>query len=165
MFANPSLLILWGGLALVTVFPLWKGGTAERFGAAINIACAVAAWGANSVWQGDDAASALLVIDFALAIGFLLLAVRYASFWLGAAMILQGIQFSLHAFYLVAERPHDLLYHRINNLDTIGIALSLVVGAVFAIRKRGRDRRAAAAVGLAPMATRSPRPTSAPIAA
>ena len=46
-----------------------------------------------------------------------MLVVRYASLWLGVTMMLQAVQFSLHAYYLVMERPHDLLHAWVNNLN------------------------------------------------
>ena len=58
-----------------------------------------------------------LVGDFVCAVTLLMLAVRYASLWLGVTMLLQAVQFSLHAFYLVMELPHDLIHAWVNNLE------------------------------------------------
>ena len=44
----------------------------------------------------------------ATALCLLVIAVRYASFWLGGVMLLYAAQFSLHAFYLVTSRPIDI---------------------------------------------------------
>jgi uncharacterized membrane protein YdjX (TVP38/TMEM64 family) len=66
----------------------------------------------------------------------LILAVRFASLWIGAAMILQAAQFSLHAYYLVMELPHDRLHAWINNTDDWGILIAILVGTVLAIRRR-----------------------------
>ena len=55
--------------------------------------------------------------DLVCAVTLLMLVVRYASLWLGAAMLLQAVQFSLHAYYLVTDRPHDLIHAWVNNLD------------------------------------------------
>ena len=141
MFANTSLLILWASGIAVTGFALWKGGQAERIGASLYLTCAIATELAHMIWVPEDAVLPLLVIDFALAFGFLMLAVRFASIWLGAAMILQAVQFSLHAWYLVTERPHDLFYFRVNNLDTIGVTLVLVIGTILSWRRRLRQRK------------------------
>jgi hypothetical protein len=142
MFANTSLLILWASGIAVTSFALWKGGPAERIGASLNLLCAIATELAHMIWVPEDAVLPLLMIDFALAFGFLMLAVRFASIWLGAAMILQAVQFSLHAWYMITERAHDLFYFRVNNLDTVGITLMLVIGTVLSWRRRLRQRRA-----------------------
>lgn len=136
MFGHITVLILWATGVGVTAFALWKGDFPEKAGAGLNMICAVAAELAHMVWGPESASVALLAIDLALAMGFLGLAVRYASLWLGMAMIMQAVQFSLHAFYLVTERPHDLLYYRVNNIDTIAITLSLVVGTVISWRRR-----------------------------
>jgi hypothetical protein len=74
--------------------------------------------------------------DFVWAVGLLILVVRYASLWLGLTMLLQAVQFSLHAYYLVMELPHDLLHAWINNLDEVGISVCIVVGVVSAMRRR-----------------------------
>lgn len=152
MFAHTTVLILWASGVGVTAFALWKGEFPEKAGASLNMICALAAELAHMVLVQEDASLALLVIDLALAIGFLGLAVRYASVWLGVAMLMQAVQFSLHAWYLVAERPHDLLYYRINNLDTIAISLSLVVGTAVSWRRRS----VAEAAERAATAARSP---------
>ncbi|WP_244906776.1 hypothetical protein [Caulobacter flavus] len=80
----------------------------------------------------------LLVIDAALAVAFLLLAMRFVSQWLGVAMLLQAVQFSLHAYYLVVEKPHDYLYRSVNNINTIGVLLAVLVGTLLAWRRNAR---------------------------
>ena len=59
----------------------------------------------------------LLALDFFCAVVLLVLAVRYANLWIGAAMLFQAAQFSLHAYYLVMDLPHDRLHAWINNAD------------------------------------------------
>jgi len=162
MFANTSLIILWTSGVLVTAFALFRGGRPEQIGASINLACAIAAELAHMVWGPEDSSVPLLLIDFALALGFLLLAVRFASIWLGAAMLLQAAQFSLHAWYIVEERPHDLFYFRVNNIDTIGISLVLVIGTVMAWRRRRRMAREEAARELSLSEAASAAPTEPP---
>ena len=79
-----------------------------------------------------------------LAVGLLVIAVRYASFWLGGAMLLYAAQFSLHAFYMVMSRSVDLLHMRINNLNFLGISVCLAVGTIVGWRRRVVSRRSAA---------------------
>jgi hypothetical protein len=52
-------------------------------------------------------------------------------------MILQAVQFSLHAYYLVGERPHDRSYAIVNNIDTLGVLLCILVGTLLAWRQAG----------------------------
>ncbi|WP_245863807.1 hypothetical protein [Caulobacter mirabilis] len=83
----------------------------------------------------------ILIGEGLLALGFLVLAIRYASLWLGVAMILQGLQFSLHAFYIVMERERDWLFVAVTNVVTLAIILCILVGTVFAWRRASRAAR------------------------
>ncbi len=85
-----------------------------------------------------------LTADFIWAIGLLMLVVRFAYRWLGVTMLLQAVQFSLHAYYLVMERPLDHLHAWINNTDTWGISLSIIAGTILAWRRRVTLAREAA---------------------
>ncbi|MDG2523698.1 hypothetical protein P7B02_19390 [Caulobacter segnis] len=78
----------------------------------------------------------LLVLDGVLAAAFLFLAVCYGRAWLGVAMLLQGVQFSLHAYYFVGDLGHDMTYSLVNNLVTIGILAAIVIGTIDAMRRR-----------------------------
>jgi hypothetical protein len=131
------LYILAQAATVATVgFALWKGDRATRAAAVAFGLLDVATFVVNPNFHNIASETMLLVIDFVCAVTFLLLAVRYASLWLGAAMIFQAAQFSLHAYYLVMELPHDLLHAWINNADDWGIMVSIVVGVVLAIRRR-----------------------------
>jgi hypothetical protein len=131
------LYILAQAATVATVgFALWKGDRATRAAAVAFGLLDVATFIVNPTFRNIASETILLVIDFICAVTFLLLAVRYASLWLGAAMIFQAAQFSLHAYYLVMELPHDLLHAWINNADDWGIMVSIVVGVVLAIRRR-----------------------------
>lgn len=132
----------WLVTLLVAALAWWKGGDPERLGASLMIAASLAVPVAHRSLPTGSASTALLMIDATMAAGFLALAIRYASLWLGAAMLLQALQFSLHAFYLVLEKAHDRLYSIINNIDTMGVILCVLVGTLIAWRGR---RRAAAA--------------------
>jgi hypothetical protein len=110
-----------------------RGGTPERIGAAIILANIVAT-AANGMFLKDQ--RVLLAIDGATAIAFLPLVLRYASVWLGGVMLLYGVQFGLHAFYFVLERPKDLLHVTINNANFFAISLCLAAGTVISWRRR-----------------------------
>jgi hypothetical protein len=128
--------IVWLAILATFVFTVWKGGVAERAAAALVVAAALAAFAIHRLLPPEVHPIALLTGEFLLAAGFLVLAVRFTSLWLGAAMLLQAVQFSLHAWYLVAERPRDILYSVINNIDTVGILICILLGSVAAWRRR-----------------------------
>jgi hypothetical protein len=136
-----GLILLTFGISL---FALWKGGPAERLGGAMV--------GANlilSILSGLFLPHSLetlcrLTLDGLTAIGLLVVAVRYASFWLGGVMLLYAAQFSLHAVYMVTARPIDLLHIKINNMNFLGISICLAVGTIVGWRQRMARRRAAA---------------------
>jgi hypothetical protein len=57
---------------------------------------------------------------------------------LGIAMLLQAIQFSLHAYYLVGGLPRDRTFAMVNNLDSIGVLLCILAGTLLTWRRRAR---------------------------
>jgi hypothetical protein len=106
-------------------FAIVKGGPAERYGAAIYaIAPPVP----------------ILFFDFAVACGFLVLAVRFNSLWLGGAMILQGIEFGLHVTRLTAvDDPRFLGLHVYAlgiNLVSVLILFTMVAAALTTLHQR-----------------------------
>lgn len=85
-----------------------------------------------------------LTLDGLTAVGLLVVAIRYASFWLGGVMLLYAAQFSLHAFYMVTARPIDLMHIKINNMNFLGISIALAIGTIVGWRQRIASRKAAA---------------------
>ena len=73
-----------------------------------------------------------LIADGVLALGFLAVAVRYGSLWLGGAMLFQAAQFSLHAFFFVTQKPQNSLYGVVNNVNLFGVLVCLLIGALAA---------------------------------
>lgn len=57
-------------------------------------------------------------------------------------MILQAGQFSLHAWYLVGELPHDRFYAIANNLITAGILACILTGTIVVWTRRARTAQA-----------------------
>ncbi len=142
MFGLNPIYVLGQCVSVLTVaLALWKGDRATRAAAIAFGIVDVATFVLNPTVGNVASETILLVIDFACAVTFLLLAVRYANLWLGAAMIFQAAQFSLHAYYLVLELPHDKFHAWINNADDWGILLSICVGTVLAIRRRQMEAR------------------------
>ncbi len=129
-------LIVWLAVLATFVFAIWKGGIAERYAAALVVVGALYAFSVGRLLDNETQTLALLLGEFLLAMGFLVLAVRYASLWLGGAMLLQAVQFMLHAWYMLAERRPDMFHVIVNNADTVGILLCIALGTNAAWRRR-----------------------------
>ncbi len=148
MFGPSIYLILWGlfwALMLGScALAFWKGGPAERWGAALILFFALL-WEACVFLPMETKAIAQLVGDGLTAVGLLAIAVRYASLWLGGALMFQAAQFSLHSFYFVTNRPQDSLHIMINNTNLFAILACLILGSVMTWRERVRAAKAQAA--------------------
>lgn len=131
----------WTLTVAVCVLAWLRGGTAERWGSGLNLIGTVCAQAAYLLAPGSRDV-ALLIVDGVLAMGLLLLAVRYMSLWIGGAMLLQATQFILHTYYFVMELPHDRLFGVANDAVTFGILACILAGIVRAWLRR---RTAAAA--------------------
>jgi hypothetical protein len=138
MYTSPLPLIGWAATFAIFALAWWKGGPAERYGATLKLTTSLVALAVHLLLKQESISVALLVADGVLAVGFLLLAIRYASLWTGACMILQAGQFSLHAYYLVSELQRDRLYAVANNLVTLGILVCILTGTLVAWRRRSR---------------------------
>ncbi|WP_223393122.1 hypothetical protein [Caulobacter segnis] len=90
----------------------------------------------NLVHGGKFVQGLYLALDGLLALGLLLLALRHATRWLGVAVLLQAVQFSLHAYYIVVGRRYDGLYVLVNNLVTMGVLICVLAGVILAKCKR-----------------------------
>jgi hypothetical protein len=129
---------------LAAPFAVWKGDTAARIAGIVSALNALLLPVSRMVLQQHVGEVVQLAVDFVWAIGLLMLVVRFAHRWLGVTMLLQAVQFSLHAYYLVMERPLDHIHAWVNNLDTLGISLSIIAGTVLAWRRRTALAREAA---------------------
>lgn len=138
-----SVLLIIGAVAVCAV-AFWKGDAAARIASVLNLFNAAALPFLRIIIGYHTGEVLQLMSDFIAAVGFLLLAVRFASVWLGTAMLLQSAQFSLHAFYLVTERPHDLLHAWINNTNQWLIYLCILIGVALAVHHRIQHAREAA---------------------
>jgi hypothetical protein len=136
MFGHYLLDLLRFGTWPILAFVLWKGDGATRVAAVAYAVLEIATLVVRPKVGEVSGETVLLALDFFCAVIFLILAVRYASLWLGAAMLFQAAQFGVHSYYLVMELPHDLMHAWINNADDWGILISMIVGAVLAIRRR-----------------------------
>lgn len=137
---------------LTSGFAWWKGGPAERMGTLIVCVSAVGGHVARA-FSGQLAPTVTMFFsDMFLSLGFLYIAVRYSSLWLGAAMIFQGCVFSFHATQLDDSdlpRWHGMvIYLLVHNILGYLVMLSLVGGTVASIMKRrglARDKARVAA--------------------
>ncbi|MDP1641647.1 MAG: hypothetical protein Q8L59_05635 [Phenylobacterium sp.] len=147
--------LLWTLLLTVCAFAFRRGGPAERLGAGLILTLTVVTAAgdlfaySNGLRQHEAFLVGRMLLEGALALGFLALAIRFTSLWLGGAMLFQAVQFSLQAAYFVLERAHDAIYVVINNIDFLGILACLTAGTLAASRRR---RRAEAEVDLTPPA-------------
>jgi hypothetical protein len=145
MFHSPLPIIVIGLTVLAATLAAWKGDRAARIAGAVNLFNAVALLIFATISGNVQIGEVLeLAGDLVCAVTLLMLVVRYASLWLGVTMLLQSVQFSLHAFYLVTDRPHDLIHAWVNNLNEVGITLCIVIGTVLAVRRRVAHVREAA---------------------
>jgi hypothetical protein len=146
-------LVYWmvmGASTGAALFALWKGDKPSRYGALLRISIttlgipiqhALFKWTAYSmlgVAIYDLAATA--VVSF----GFLYLALRYASPWLAAAMVIQGFEFYTDRIFLDNSPHADKSYAIQENLIVTGVAVVLFLATLSAIRQRRKAREAVA---------------------
>lgn len=139
MHVSLAPLLGWTATLVVCGLAWVRGGPAERWGAAIVLGGSIASLVIQILLPAKIEAIALLLLEGLYGLSFLLLALRYTSPWLGGAMLLQAIQFSLHAYYIVGERPHDLTYGVVNNLNSAGVLICILFG-IFTSRRRRAEK-------------------------
>jgi hypothetical protein len=96
-FSSVYTLLGLAGLAVTCLFAWWKGGPPERLG---SMMLAISWFGADIARGFSNQmvpTATLLASDILISGGFLYIAIRYSSLWLGAAMMFQAIGFALHA--------------------------------------------------------------------
>jgi hypothetical protein len=136
MPASPIVQTLLALVVLGCAFGLWKGDPPERIGALVILLNAGLALALGNLLDDDLGYLFGLVLDGATAVGFLAMTLIYGRLWLGAAMLVYAAQFGLRSFYLVTERERDVLHAMINNANFMAIILCIVVGTIFAWRRR-----------------------------
>ncbi len=121
---------------VVCALALAKGDAPERFAAILVLGTTLCVALIHMLAPKETQRLLLLGMDGLLAGGFLLIALRYANFWLGGAMLLQAVQFSLHAYYLVGDLRRDYVYATVNNIDSFGVLLFILIGTILSWRRR-----------------------------
>jgi hypothetical protein len=127
-----------------SVFAWFKGGPADRIGGALFGIAVLATVGFELITGQSTPVVPELLLDTTVATGFLGLAIRFNSLWLGAAMIVAGIQLAVHATHLTdGEDPMFAgfnLYAASLNLISLVICLILIAGTMASIRARVAGR-------------------------
>lgn len=131
--------LLWIAILAVCALAYLRGGATERIGAGLTLVLALAFQAVNAWVPESQRAIPHLVLDGVLALGFMIMTLRYASAWLGLVMVLQGVQFSLHAFYFVTQKTPGLTYAVVNNLVTWGTLLGILWGVLAYWRQQRRS--------------------------
>jgi hypothetical protein len=118
-------------------FAIWKGDTAARLAATLGLVDLLGMQLLALIMPGKETVEVVrLAADGLWAVGLLLLALRYARLWMGALVLVQSIQFSLHAYYLVNEQRLDFTYVVVNNVDNWIASFCLIAGTILAWRRR-----------------------------
>jgi hypothetical protein len=152
IYSQLSFVALFGCCGLA----LWKGGPAERGGAVLICGTWLAAMLGLAVERQYVLAVPFLLSDAVLAIGLLILAIRYSNWWMGAAMLLQALGLSFHAAYFSADQSEISrkalhFYVMGKNLSSWGMLLVILIGTLAAWRKRSRgEARAPGPVAMPP---------------
>ena len=137
-------LIVQMGLVLVIAscaFALFRGGSAERWGSLLIIADYVAADVAMLLDWPRFPVTAVFVLDFILAVALLIVAIRFSSLWLGAAMMLQSIALCSYGLAATGDGLHGVGYIRLNNILSFTMYGCVIAGTIASWRKRIRLRR------------------------
>lgn len=133
---SPIIVGLLAFSLVACLFAFAKGGQGEQIGAGVILANLFAMMISNQVLGKNQIV--VLGIDALTAFALLAVTLRYASLWLGGVMLLYALQFTLHAFYFVSERPRDRLHVVANNVDFFAVSLCLVIGTAVAWRRSRR---------------------------
>jgi len=155
-FANMVVLSLaYGGMVGVCVFAWVKGRPAERYGATVFLASSLIIVGLE-IWTGQSVPVVPeVLLDTAVAVAFLVLAIRYNNLWLGAAMIIKGVQLAINGSHLtelddVKFAGFDL-YAALLNLISLLILLIFFAATLASVRARRRDGKVLARASASPM--------------
>lgn len=148
-------------LAATCVYAWWKGGAPERLGTLVVVVC----------WIGGDLLRAisgelmptamLFIADAMFSFGLLVIAVRYGSLWLGAAMVIESLMFCLHGIEVGDNDPprwHGMIvYLLLSNIISYSVLLILAGGTTATLLRRMQARKATAAAA-AQAQSRVPQP-------
>jgi hypothetical protein len=143
-----AFIALYASAAAICALSWLRGSTPERVGATAILVQWLFFLCIQTVVGGATlgAVSApLLVAEFLLSFGFLILALRYASLWLGVAMVAQGCSLGAHALFIARGGQHAHGYASWSNIACVVLLLALLAGTISSWRKRLRTERGAPA--------------------
>ncbi len=138
--------IVLGASTASSLFALWKGDKAARYGALLRISVttlgipiqyAIFLFTHHTMF---DVAIYDLTTTAIVSFGFLYLALRYASPWLAAAMVIQGCEFYTDRVFLDTNPYEKFIYAIQQNLIVTGVAGVLFLATLSAIRQRAKAR-------------------------
>lgn len=141
MYQTLTSQILLGLILLSVAFAWWKGGAPERLGSLFNGVIAIGVTLVQVTTHASLHTLPILIADGLLAVVFLVLAIRYASLWLGAAMLLQAIGFMMHSALLLEIVAPGYTYYAAMNVMSLGVILSIILGTAYAWAVRRRYAR------------------------
>jgi hypothetical protein len=143
MYQRPESQIVLALVIFSVAFAWWKGGRPERVGSLFNAVICIGVTAFQVMIHETLDTIPILIADGLLAMGFLVLAIRYASLWLGAAMLLQGMAFTMHSALLMGVVQPGLAYYAAMNVMSLGVLLSIVLGTAYVWVVRRRTARSA----------------------
>jgi hypothetical protein len=122
------------------IFAMIKGRAAERLGAALYLVSVLFDVVVGLVTGKSAPLVPMLMFDALVAVGFLALAIRYNNLWLGAVMVLKGIQLACHATHLTDDADMQIggwnVYILALNTICALISSTLILATVSAVRAR-----------------------------
>lgn len=123
---------------LLCALGLAKGGPADRLGGLLLVLACVGTIAAQETTGSKSPVLFMLLDDVALAAGFLWLALRYSSLWLGGAMLAQAAGLFLHALALSEDAPGYGLYLSAQTYVSWLVLASLLFGTLSSWRRRAK---------------------------
>ncbi len=142
-------LVLGGGMIGVCAFALVKGRPAERYGAAMYGLAVLLSFAIEGVTGEAIPVLPLLLLDGLVAVGFLFLSIRYNNLWLGAAMMIKGVQLAVHATHLTdVDDPYFAglnMYGAALDLVSLMILLTILGATLATVAERRKAKASAAA--------------------
>ena len=135
---------------LVCAYCWLRGGAAERGGVLLILAGWMGVSAVQLMTGQKLPTTGMLLADFLLGLGFLSLALKYNNLWLGAAMLLQGIELALN-LYLSQETTADRNIHAmLINMISIAVLGVILLGAIATANQNRQRLKDDAASGHAP---------------
>lgn len=136
--------VWWVALTVVSGYALWRGGLAERWAAAANLA----AWAATKLLQDRrdwfDPQWGILYVDIAFLAALVILALVSDRYWLLFATAFQLLGVVTHLAIVADAQVRSLAYLRSLAIWSYLVLATLGVGTALVDRQRRRQRLARA---------------------